>query len=80
MKFRKLVREQEKLFWVLHLGGWLAWGVLVKYSLTVAINDRLQNNIAYANRIAFFAVSGPRSDNRTLAGYSYVEHSWEIFP
>jgi hypothetical protein len=39
MKFRKLVREQEKLFWVLHLGGWLAWGVLVKYSLTVAILD-----------------------------------------
>ena len=37
MKFRILFKSQQQLFWVLHLGGWLAWGVFVKYGLTWAM-------------------------------------------
>ena len=52
----------------------LACGV---YFLTVAINDRHEQNIAYANRAASFRVDGPRADNRQLAGPVYVKHEWE---
>lgn len=32
---RDLVKDQSKLFWVLHLGGWLAWALFAKYLNTV---------------------------------------------
>lgn len=32
-----LLKNQSKLFWVLHLGGWLAWGVIGKYFYTVGM-------------------------------------------
>ena len=32
---RDLVKNQSKLFWALHLGGWLAWGLFLKYTYTV---------------------------------------------
>ena len=28
MMIKNLVCNQRKLFWVLHLGGWLAWGLV----------------------------------------------------
>lgn len=34
-----LIKDQRKLFWVLHLGGWLAWGLIAKYAYTVASID-----------------------------------------
>jgi hypothetical protein len=37
MKFRIIFKSQQRLFWVLHLGGWLAWGLIIKYSLTRAM-------------------------------------------
>jgi signal transduction histidine kinase len=36
---KDLVKDQRKLFWVLHLGGWLAWGLVGKYGYTVANLD-----------------------------------------
>jgi len=36
---RKLGRR--RYFWVLHLGGWVAWGVFVKYFLTRAMIEEL---------------------------------------
>ena len=36
MIIRNLVKDQRKLFWVLHLGGWLAWGLIAKYAYTRA--------------------------------------------
>lgn len=32
-----LLNNQQRLFWVLHLGGWLAWGLIVKYAFTRAM-------------------------------------------
>jgi len=34
MIIRNLIKDQRRLFWVLHLGGWFAWGLVVKYALT----------------------------------------------
>jgi hypothetical protein len=34
MIFKTIVSSRQKLFWVLHLGSWLAWGLFVKYGLT----------------------------------------------
>ena len=31
-----LLKNQSKLFWVLHLGAWLAWGLIAKYAYTAA--------------------------------------------
>jgi two-component system LytT family sensor kinase len=33
MIIRNLVKDQRRLFWVLHLSGWFAWGLVVKYGL-----------------------------------------------
>jgi two-component sensor histidine kinase len=30
---KDLIGNQQRLFWVLHLGGWLFWGVILKYGL-----------------------------------------------
>lgn len=37
MIIRNLLKNQRRLFWVLHLGGWLAWGVFLKYAYTWAM-------------------------------------------
>ena len=34
---RNLLKNQRQLFWVLHLGGWFAWGLIIKYAFTMAI-------------------------------------------
>ncbi len=39
MNLRIFYKSQQRLFWVLHLGGWFAWGLIVKYSLTRAMLD-----------------------------------------
>jgi two-component sensor histidine kinase len=36
MDVKNVFRDPSRLFWVLHLGGWLAWGLLGKYAYTVA--------------------------------------------
>ena len=37
MIIRSFLKDQTRLFWVLHLGGWLAWGLIVKYAFTRAL-------------------------------------------
>ncbi len=32
---KDLLENQSRLFWVLHLGGWLAWALVAKYGFTV---------------------------------------------
>ena len=34
-----LLKNQSKLFWVLHLGSWAAWGLILKYAYTAATLD-----------------------------------------
>jgi signal transduction histidine kinase len=34
MVIKILTGDQRRLFWVLHLGGWSAWGLFFKYTLT----------------------------------------------
>jgi len=33
---RALIKDQNRLFWALHLGGWFAWGLFGKYGYTRA--------------------------------------------
>jgi len=41
MIFRKLINDRRRLFWVMHLGFWLFWGLFLKYLLTTQIlNER----------------------------------------
>ena len=44
MIIKNLANDQRKLFWVLHLGGWLAWGLFAKYAFTRAISDEMVPN------------------------------------
>lgn len=41
MMIRNLVDNQRRLFWVLHLGGWLVWGLVGKYGYTRAISEEM---------------------------------------
>ena len=34
-------KNPSRLFWVLHLGGWLAWGLVAKYAYTVITLDEV---------------------------------------
>ena len=38
---RDLLQNQGKLFWVLHLGGWLAWGLFAKYAYTAVTLEKV---------------------------------------
>jgi two-component system LytT family sensor kinase len=44
MMFSNLVNNQSRLFWVFHLGGWLAWGLIAKYGYTRAISEEMIPN------------------------------------
>lgn len=37
MMIRELFKGQQRAFWVLQIGGWLAWGLIGKYAYTRAI-------------------------------------------
>jgi len=42
------MKDQRRLFWTLQVGGWLAWGVFVKYGLTKAmLEDTAPNYFLY---------------------------------
>jgi two-component sensor histidine kinase len=47
MIIKNLLGNQKRLFWVLHLGGWLAWGLFAKYALTRAISEEMVPNYFY---------------------------------
>jgi two-component system LytT family sensor kinase len=44
MMIKNLASDQRKLFWLLHLGGWLAWGLFAKYAFTRAISEEMVPN------------------------------------
>ena len=44
MTIKNIANDQRKLFWVLHLGGWLVWGLVGKYGFTWAISDEMSPN------------------------------------
>jgi len=57
MKFRNLIGEKQKLFWVLHLTGWLVWGVVAKYGYTRAVlEDTAPNYFLYVMIITGIAM------------------------
>jgi two-component sensor histidine kinase len=41
MMIKNLAGNQKRLFWTLHLGGWLAWGLIGKYAYTRAISEEM---------------------------------------
>jgi two-component sensor histidine kinase len=41
VKTNSLIDNRPRLFWVLHLGGWAAWGLIGKYIYTTALIDHL---------------------------------------
>lgn len=57
MMIRKFICNQRRLFWVLHLGGWLAWGVFGKYVFTRAmLEDTAPGYFLYVMAIMFIAI------------------------
>ena len=54
---RDLINNQSKLFWVLHLGGWLAWGLFAKYTYTAVTLDEVPPHyFSYALFISFIGM------------------------
>ncbi len=57
MMIRNLICNQQRLFWVLHLGGWFAYGVFVKYGLTRAmLEDTAPGYFLYVMIITVIAI------------------------
>ena len=56
MMIKNLATDQRKLFWVLHLGGWLVWGLIGKYGFTWAISDEMSPN--YFTYVMLISVIG----------------------
>jgi two-component sensor histidine kinase len=57
MIIRDLVNDQRKLFWVLHLGGWFAWGLIVKYGYTrVLLEGTAPNYFLYVMTITVIGI------------------------
>lgn len=44
MTIKSIIRDQQRLFWLLHLGGWAAWGLVGKYLYTRSFSDELVPN------------------------------------
>ena len=44
MMIKNLANDQRKLFWVLHLGGWFAWGILLKFGPAWAVSEEMSPN------------------------------------
>jgi two-component system LytT family sensor kinase len=44
MMIKNLLGNQKRLFWVLHLGGWFAWGLFAKYAWTRTISEEMVPN------------------------------------
>jgi two-component sensor histidine kinase len=64
MMIKELVRDQQRLFWVLQIGGWLAWGLVGKYAYTrVLFEDTAPGYFKYVmliTAIAFVLTAGLR--------------------
>jgi two-component sensor histidine kinase len=57
MTLNNLIKDQQKLFWVLQLGGWFAWGLLWKFGFTVYVfEDSAPNYFIYVVIITTIAI------------------------
>ena len=57
MNFRLLLKNEKKLFWVLHIGFWMFWGVFLKYLWTTEIaGSDIPNYFAYVMVITVIAM------------------------
>ena len=55
MNARELLRDDRNLFWLLHLGGWSAWGLIGKYAYTRLLDAAPPN---YASYVAIITAIG----------------------
>ena len=57
MKLKTIIKNRPNLFWLLHVGGWFAWGLVGKYLYTAAMQG---DDIApkYAAYVAIITVIG----------------------
>ncbi len=56
VKLKTILREQPNFFWVVHIGGWILWGIFGKYLLTATLLDVLPPD--YALYVAIITVIG----------------------
>ena len=48
MTVRELIENPKRLFWLLHLGGWAAWGLIAKYAYNkVVLEEAPPDYLAY---------------------------------
>jgi signal transduction histidine kinase len=57
VKLKTIIKNRPNLFWILHLGGWAAWGLIGKYLYTATM---LGEDVApsYAAYVAVISVCG----------------------
>jgi signal transduction histidine kinase len=56
VKLKNIIKDRPNLFWVFHLGGWILWGIVGKYILTVTMLDEIAPS--YAAYVAVITVIG----------------------
>lgn len=56
MKLKTIIKNRPNLFWILHLGGWAAWGLIGKYLYTTTMLDDIAPD--YAAYVAVITVIG----------------------
>ena len=57
MKLKNIIENRTKLFWILHLGGWAAWGLVGKYLYTATMQGEYLAP-SYAAYVAVITVFG----------------------
>ena len=72
MIFGKIIKNQRSLFWVLQVVGWLVWGTVVKFGLTLAMFKEVAPNyflyVMLISAIALVITLGMRLIYRYLWG------------
>ena len=57
MNARDFMIDQRRLFWILQLGGWAAWGLVGKYAYTLAVmGETIPDYLAYVAVITLIGV------------------------
>jgi hypothetical protein len=77
MIISNLAGDQKKLFWVLHLGGWLAWGLLAKYAYTRAISEEMVPNYFFYVMIITLIGMGLSLGLRYLYRFLWSRPIWQ---
>ena len=57
MKLKSIIKNRHRLFWILHLGGWAAWGLIGKYLYTATMQGEYLAP-SYAVYVAVITVIG----------------------